>query len=100
MCLQAFPTQSSSDNGGRGLAADLFTDRDAVESRWSRRKTNVTGVKSALCSAQLTHSCVKFLNRCQMKMVSIEITLCEVALKKRKSFALKSVENAKAVRAT
>lgn len=82
------------------MAADLFTDRDAVESRRCRRKTNVTGVKSALCSAQLTHSCVKFLNRCQLKMASNEITLCEVALKKRKSFALKSVENAKAGRAT
>lgn len=46
-------------------------------------KTNVTGVKSTPRSAQLTHSCVKFLNRCQLEMVSSEITLCEAALRKK-----------------
>lgn len=50
-------------------------------------KTDVTGVKSTPRSAQLTHSCVKFLNRCQLEMVSSEITLCEAALRPQ-SFAL------------
>lgn len=55
-------------------------------------------IGAVLCSAD-TFLC-KVSQQMSIEDVSNEITLCEVALKKRKSFALKSVENAKAVRAT